>query len=223
MRILHFSDNHGLIPELDLDGIDAVVNSGDFLPNKTHGGNSYYLSLEEQFQAAWIHSNRDELCEMVPYRIPFLICRGNHDFVNPADHLAGMQMHDLSGKLVEICGIKFFGFPYTPWLAGNWWGELTERQEEHAMEGLLLVLERDKPDVLVSHGPMHGILDRNKYAEHCGSTKLRKLLMHTTKHLPKVMLHGHIHEHAGKSMMTSAGRDMRVFNSATIVQTIEIT
>lgn len=221
MRILHFSDNHGLIPELDLDGIDAVINSGDFLPNKTHGGNSYYLSMELQFQQTWIKENEEELAEMVPPPIPFLISRGNHDFINPADYLSD-NVHDLTSKLVEICGIKFFGYPYTPWLAGEWWGELTERQEKHAMEGLLLVLERDKPDVLISHGPMHGILDKNSYGEHCGSGKLRKLLMHTTKHLPKVMLHGHIHEHAGKSMMTSAGRDMRVFNSATIVQTIEI-
>ena len=222
MRILHISDTHGLIPRLDLDGIEAVVHSGDFLPNKTRGGNSYNVSLETEFQRDWTARNFDDLMEMVPDPIPLLICRGNHDFINPSEYL-GVNARDLSGQLVEVCGIKFFGFPFTPWLAGEWWGELTLRQEEHAMEGLLLVLERDKPDVLVSHGPMHGVLDRNRDGVHCGSTKLRKLLMHTTKHLPKVMLHGHIHEHAGKTMMTSTGRDMHVFNSATIVQTIDIT
>lgn len=218
MRLLHISDTHGFIPKLDLDGIDAVIHSGDFAPNKTRG----WIPIEESFQRDWYHANRDELCDMVPYRIPFLVCRGNHDFTNPADHLGGMQAYDLSNKLVEIGGLKFFGFPYTPWFTGEWWGELTKEQEEYAMEALLLVLERDKPDVFVSHGPMYGVLDQNLDYEYCGSSRLRNLLMHQTTHLPKVMLHGHIHESAGKTVMTSVGREMRVYNSATIVQVVEV-
>lgn len=142
MRILHISDTHGLILKLDLNGIDAVVHSGDFLPNRGRGGNSYSVSLETEFQRDWTARNFDDLMEMVPDPIPLLICRGNHDFINPSEYL-GVNARDLSGQLVEVCGIKFFGFPFTPWLAGEWWGELTERQEEHAMEGLLLVLERE--------------------------------------------------------------------------------
>ncbi len=222
MQLLHISDTHGLIPQLDLDEVDIVVHSGDFLPNKTRG----HLPIEEEFQVQWMRDNRGALLSMPRDRVnggdaPFLICRGNHDFINPAEYLPWAT--DLSSQVVEVQGVKFFGHPYTPWFTGEWWGELNERQETHAMEGLLMVLERDKPDVLVSHGPMFGVLDKNSYGQHCGSTKLRDLLMHVTSHLPKVMLHGHIHESAGRSRMTSAhGQDIRIYNSATTAQLVTL-
>ncbi len=214
MKILHLSDTHGLIPKLDLDGIDVVVHSGDFLPNKTRG----FLPIEEPFQVQWMRDNHSTLrLMMVPSGVPFLVLRGNHDFINPAEYLFDCAW-DLSGKLVTVNGVKFFGYPFTPLFTGEWWGELTPRQEEAAMEGLLLVLERDKPDVLVSHGPMYGLLDRNRQGERCGSQPLRDLLMLKTKHLPKIMLHGHVHEDHGKAVCG----DMRVYNSATIAQVVEL-
>lgn len=222
MRLVHLSDSHGRFYTVPRRGIDATIHSGDFLPNKTRGN----LDIEPVYQEEWLLRHKPIFLEWMPLPMPFLFCRGNHDFMNPVPILQEMGINaiDISGQIAVVGDLKFFGFPFTPWFTGEWWGELTTREMTMAMEGLLLVLERDKPDVLVSHGPMYGILDE-AYGENCGSKDLFHLLTHVTKHLPKLFLCGHIHESHGefpRPIHSVGGQQMRVFNSATTFHVIEV-
>jgi Icc-related predicted phosphoesterase len=51
-------------------------------------------------------------------------------------------------------------------------------------------------DILITHGPEKGCLDKNLYGELCGSTSLREEI---AKKNPKIHLCGHIHEQGGFS------------------------
>jgi len=209
VRILHISDTHGLLPELRT-GADIIVHSGDFLPNRTRG----VRAIEEPFQAQWIRDNADRLKAWLGGR-PFLFCQGNHDFIDPVPELkeAGINAIDLTMQyIVEHNGVRFFGFPWVKYFTGEWnW----EAEERDIVRHLRLV---PPVDVLVTHGPIYGVLDQNIYRTRCGSQALKDFLRDVPTP-PKYVLHGHIHEAAGH---TGWSRGIIVSNAAGIQQVWEI-
>jgi Icc-related predicted phosphoesterase len=52
-------------------------------------------------------------------------------------------------------------------------------------------------DILISHTPPYGILDKNYKGMHCGSVSLRNI-MHRVD--PQYLICGHIHECGGKEI-----------------------
>lgn len=199
MRILHISDTHGLPPTPpDPDNFDVVVHSGDLMPNRTFG----LKVVEETFQAYWIENTAHEFHEH--YRAkPFLFVPGNHDYIDPVPALRahGIDARSLCETSVELEGVTFYGHPWSPEFGGwNWMcgeREMGERLAPFARRGA---------NVLVSHGPMYGVLDRNRSGHRCGCKVLRSVLQDMAEP-PKALLHGHIHEAAGL-MRWSRGIDV---------------
>ena len=220
MRLLHLSDNHGSFEMLPLRGVDAVVHSGDFMPNKTRGN----LQIEPAYQKNWLHRYKDVLRAWMPPPMPFLFCRGNHDFMDPVPALQsfGLNAIDITNKFVEQGGVTFYGFPYVPWFTGEWCGELEMWQMQKELETLVQVLDDKKPDVLVCHGPMYNVMDL-AYGERCGSKDLAHAVFSVAKHFPKHFLCGHIHESHGESYMErSSGERMHLSNAATTFHVFEV-
>ncbi len=212
MKLLHLSDTHGLIPELDLRGVDVVVHSGDILPNRTRG----FAPIEENFQNCYLHAERER------YRkawggIPFLFVTGNHEFIDPTKGLlaAGVDAINLNNTTVTIKGVTFRGFHYTPYFNGEWADELQPIAMRYAVQSL--EPELAGVDVLVSHGPLYNVLDRNAQGVCCGNKPLCKM-MKTMASPPRYFLHGHLHESHGFRVM----KNFTVFNSATIQQIVEV-
>lgn len=225
MKIIHVSDTHGTFPTLPAEG-DVVVHSGDGLPNASRGK----LPIEIPFQNNWIRKNTKSYAQWLNGR-PMLYCMGNHCFISPCDLLqeAGINAIDITNKTVTFNGLKFCGFPYIPYLDGEW--NFEKRLPEMALEIRKLKDQiANGVDVLVCHAPPYGVLDSNfvirredgtlipDYGEHCGNSLLNTLLTYELEKLPKALLVGHIHEH--HSVTEEWG--ITISNAATTVHLIEI-
>ena len=121
---------------------------------------------------------------------------GNHDWLAYRDHgLATQILQDviyLRDSMVEIEGKKFYGSPWTPEF-GNW--AFMSPREKLAERWKLIP---EKVDVLITHGPPHGILDgvvrwgeMEEMVENVGCEELRWEVLHRVK--PRYHVFGHIH------------------------------
>lgn len=230
-EIIHISDNHSTFPTLPPE-IQVVVSSGDFLPNKTRG----IREIEERFQTQWVIENIPKFKTWLGDR-RFLFCSGNHDFIDPCPILRkeGINATNITLSKREHNGVSFYGFPYIPWIGGEWNYECHSNDMYLYVQKLKEVLLQGV-DVLVAHCPPYGILDADfvirdgphsivvpKWTEHCGNLHLTNLLSYQMdeipEHLrPKYLLTGHMHQHYGWSEMFG----ITISQAATQVHTLEI-
>ena len=182
LKILHLSDTHGVHRRLrDLPDADILVHSGDFTMS---GSEAETLDFLE-----WI-------CDL-PYRHKVLVA-GNHDACLYGTHLDGLDdnVHYLCGSGVKIEGLNFWGVPM-----------FMEDCVSGKQEQLYAAIPEDT-DVLVTHTPPYGILDRDGSILY-GS---RELLGRVRVVRPRLHLFGHIHKSHGA---LSAG--VTVFSNAAIM------
>ena len=182
LKILHLSDTHGVHRRLrDLPEADILVHSGDFTMS---GSEAETLDFLE-----W-------LCDL-PYRHKVLVA-GNHDACLYGATLDGLDdnVHYLCDSGVEIEGLKFWGVPM-----------FMEDCKSGHQEQLYAAIP-DDTDVLVTHPPPYGILDRDGSILY-GS---RELLEKVRAIRPRLHLFGHIHRAHGT---TNDG--MTVFSNAAIM------
>lgn len=205
MKILHISDTHGALRTLlDRDTIDAVVHSGDFLPNCRPS----MPVLEAQWQLDWIARNADRLKQWLG-GTPFLLCPGNHDFVDPCEALRaiGVNASSLCDQVQTLNGVTFHGFPWVPAL-GYWWHEAVDQELERRTDDMDL----DGVDVLVAHCPPRGVLDKARDNVRIGNKYLRDRFEHDRPESVRLILTGHCHEQGGGVAMPWSG--VTVVNSA---------
>lgn len=213
MRILHLSDTHGRMPELERD-FDVVVHSGDLLPNRSYG----IRPIEETFQRYWLEENAPKFPPSYWLK-PLLVCPGNHDFIDPTPILRsfGIDARLLCNGALGVSGVGFYGFPWTPTFYDWNWMCGPDEMREHLSPAVEL-MSQGAIDVFVGHGPMYGVLDRNADGERCGSKVVRDV-MRDVRHPPKLFLHGHIHEAAG---VQTWSRGILVSNAATTQRIVTI-
>lgn len=179
MRIVATSDCHGRFREAEVPAGDVLVLAGDLL---RHPG------VEQEDL-----DDLDEWLASLEHRHKVLIA-GNHDWIFEKDKTArpknAVYLED-SGTTIE--GVKFWGSPWQPEFF-NWAFNLPRKGPE-------LAAAWDKipsgTEVLVTHGPPWGILDRPHgiAKKHVGC----ELLLERVKQLrPKVHIFGHIHGDYGK-------------------------
>jgi len=163
MTILHISDTHNHHRQLqDLPAADVIVHSGDFT---TAGTESEVMDFMEWF------------CNL-PYAHKVFIA-GNHDDCLFGADINGLpdNCHYLYDNGVTIEGMRFFGIPMFV--------------EDDISDNYTKMLEHITTDidVLITHQPPFGILDKSGHY-HFGnkvlSEKVREIL-------PKAHLFGHIH------------------------------
>lgn len=216
MIIVHVSDNHSVLYPLPKEG-DVVVHTGDFLPNASRGKRE----IEVPFQTEWLKLNADRIKNWIDNR-PFLFSYGNHDFCpNICDILQdhGIDAHDITSTVYEFGGLKFYGFPFIPFLAGEWNGECFGDQMQREVRRIKDVILEHKVDILCAHCPIYGILDLY-LEEHCGNQQLADLLSYGIDRdkWPKALLCGHVHEGNGITDLDG----MLVSNAATTVHLLDI-
>jgi Icc-related predicted phosphoesterase len=178
MRIVHLSDTHMLHRRLDVPGGDVLVHSGDL---SGEGASDDYIDV-----FGWLDS--------MPHKHKVLVA-GNHDslFQKNAKMIRRRlpkSVTYLEGSGTVIDGLSFWG---SPWTVGYPWMAFTYR----AIEG------RESPwtsvpantDVLITHGPPHGILDRDYEGQRIGDISLYKRVEAVR---PKLHLFGHVHDQNGE-------------------------
>lgn len=176
MRIVAISDTHGMHNDLVIPLGDVLVHAGDMtLRGKMEEVKEFH---------AWL--------ERLPHKHKIVIA-GNHDWPFEKDpeesRKALSTCHYLEDSSVTIEGIKFYGSPWQPWFM-NWAFNLPRGEALKAKWKSIPV----DTDVLITHGPPHGILDKVLDGSHVGCEELTIRLKTLNV---KAHIFGHIHEDYG--------------------------
>jgi len=166
------SDTHQLHRELEIPDGDVLIHAGDFtLFSKS-------LQAIDDFNA-WLGK--------LPHRHKIVV-PGNHEFFLEEDRRrCSLLSHArvLINEGIEIEGLRIWGSPVTP-LYGGAFGMSSAADRMRLYAGI-----PEDVDVLVTHGPPHGILDRGRESEmHSGCAELRNAVLRTR---PKLHVFGHVH------------------------------
>lgn len=183
MKIVLIADTHGKFPKLP-NG-DVLIHAGD----ATMRGTQEEI---EQFDA-WLGTLKFEHILFTP---------GNHDFLFEKFNIL-KNATVLLNKGIEISGIKFWASPYTR-TKFNW--AFMKSDEELAKIWKYIP---DNVDILITHGPPMGILDRTISKENAGS---QSLLDRSRTVKPKIHVFGHIHETYGEEV----DRGVRYINASVV-------
>jgi Icc-related predicted phosphoesterase len=178
MKTVCISDTHTRHKEILLPEGELIIHAGDM--------GSIGSKCEIEDFLIW-YSGLD-------YKYKILI-GGNHDRYlefEDASIIRAMipeNIHYLNDSGITIEGIHFWGSPVQP--AFNNWAFNRERGEDIDRHWQLIP---DDTDVLITHGPPFGILDKTVREDHVGC---EKLLEKVQKIKPKFHIFGHVHEGYG--------------------------
>ena len=178
MKIVAISDTHGQHEELLLPPGDVLIHAGDV------SGRGYSKEIKKFIK--WFAAQ--------PYEYKIFIS-GNHDFFFEQKLRAEIEavLHPdiiyLNDSGISIDGINFWGSPVQPWFLD--WAFNRQRGEDIDKHWNLIPSDTD---VLITHGPPYGILDRTFRDEQVGCEMLLKKIEEVK---PKLSIFGHIHEGYG--------------------------
>jgi len=183
MKVICISDTHSMHYDIgDLTPGDMLIHAGDFtLRGRIN---------EAELFADWM---KDQ-----PHRHKVVIA-GNHDLC--AEEYGALTkevfesrgIHYLKDSSVELDGLLIHGAPWQPFF--NDWAFNVEKEDD------LYTKFKQAPnhtDILVTHGPPRGVLDKNKHGKMCGSYALRDRIMEIN---PMLFVCGHIHEARGQGTL----------------------
>lgn len=179
MKIVCISDTHGKHKQIELPDGDILIHAGDI------SGRGEIWQVESFLQ--WFSAQPH------PYKV---FIAGNHDFLAEQNatlfkELIPDNIIYLNDEGVEIAGIKIWGSPVSPWFYD--WAFNRQRGEDIKRHWDLIP---EDTDILITHGPVHGIRDLTFDRQQVGCEELRKLIWEIH---PRLHICGHIHEAYGTS------------------------
>jgi len=178
LKLVIISDSHGMYRDVEIPEGDVLVHCGDI------------------FRSAW--PNSGELLDFkhwlrgLPHKHKILIA-GNHEKGVERDGFSEYLLPEctyLENSGVEIQGIKFWGSPYTPEFM-NW---AFMRDRGAPMKEIWDQIPQNT-DVLITHGPPKGIMDKCPDGFHAGCEELYAAVHRIN---PTVHCFGHIHGGYGR-------------------------
>lgn len=180
MKMTFISDSHGKHEYLTSTRMGNTLGSGDVL---IHAGDCTNVGKSGEIKdfLDWF-SNTD-------YTHKIFIA-GNHDFGFEIVHDIAPEykekgVHYLFDSEVIIDGVKFYGSPWQPEFYD--WAFNLPRGEKLAEKWALIP---GNTDVLITHGPAHGMLDHTPQGQLVGCQDLFHRVMEVQ---PKIHVCGHIH------------------------------
>lgn len=177
LRIVCLSDTHGLHAQIQVPDGDILVHAGDLTKRGGLG--------ELQEAADWLRS--------LPHSHKVVIA-GNHDFcLEQQPEKARELLHGLTYLEDESChcaGLKIYGSPWQPWFHD--WAFNLRRGEP--LRKVWAQIPEDA-DIVITHGPPQGILDRCFDGREVGCQDLFERLEVVR---PRLHVFGHIHEAYGQ-------------------------
>ena len=176
MRIVCLSDTHDLHRELTVPDGDLLLHAGD----ATMKGTPAQIEAFDRWLGTLPH----------PHKV---VIAGNHDWAfqrTPATARAMIRnARYLEDEETTVAGLRIWGSPWQPWFFD--WAFNLQRGAEIAAKWALIPAGID---VLITHGPPLGILDRTSRGDDAGCADLLAAVQRVR---PKLHLFGHIHEGYG--------------------------
>lgn len=180
MRLVLLSDTHRMHDKIAIPDGDVVIHAGDFCG---HGTANQARAFAKFFQS-------------LPHRHKIVIA-GNHDRCLESEPQLASEIftdcHYLFDSGVEIEGLFFWGSPWQPWFL-DWAFNLQRGAALKAKWNLIPA----NTDVLITHGPPRGILDKTFSGEPVGCDDLRAAVERIQ---PRLHVFGHIHEGYGELIL----------------------
>jgi len=182
MKLVCISDTHGDHQQVTVPAGDVLIHAGDVTAHGTERDLQDFLKWfgsQPHQHKLFVAGNHDLFLENSPKRTQAL-----------ADRAGVVWLND-SGTLID--GGHFWGSPIT--LRFHDWSFMRNPGADIQRHWEKLP---DNTDVLITHGPPHGILDRVQRAD--GSeerTGCPQLLAKILEVQPKLHVFGHIHEEYG--------------------------
>ena len=180
MRLVCVSDTHNQTDGLVVPEGDILLHAGDLTGN----GQPEELAETARWLASLPHAHK-------------VVIAGNHDFFFQEDSEKARALFDdvpgfhyLEDAQISLDGLTIYGTPWQPWFY-DWAFNLPRRGEELARIWSRVPTDMD---VLLTHTPAHGILDRTRDGEAAGCEVLRAEL---SRIRPRLHVFGHIHEGYG--------------------------
>ena len=184
MRVLAFSDMHHsaraarALVAASRDA-DLVIGAGDFCNQRRDLAGALGL--------------------LVGIDVPMVLVPGNNESEAELRAAAPGNATVLHGQGCEIEGLRIFGLgyavPVTPFT--DWSCDLTEEAAGEMLAGC------DAADILISHSPPKGVLDRASNGMSLGSVTVLETIERVQ---PGLVMCGHIHDCWGQSAMVGASR-----------------
>lgn len=176
MKIVCISDTHEKHRHVKLPKGDLLIHAGDFTWAGKQQPTFDFLD--------WM--------EAQPFKHKIFVS-GNHDFYfehgKNLKQLEGRNFHYLVNEKTVMDGrISIWGSPFTPEFL-SWAFMGTSRELETIWGGI-----PDRLDILITHGPPFGILDRTTEGVPAGCPKLLEAVQ---RKKPRIHIFGHIHEGYG--------------------------
>lgn len=180
IKLTAISDTHNMHDLIKIDPCDILLHSGDFSGRGTLPETKAFLQWFNKQPAkhkVFISGNHDWL----GYEQPELFKEILKEYP---------KITYLEDTLVEVEGLKIYGYPWTPEFCG--WAYMVDRGSPKMLANLAKIPEGI--DILLSHGPAHGILDKVPDGERAGCWDL---LTELHRIQPRVMVCGHLHSNNG--------------------------
>ncbi|MBO9702350.1 MAG: metallophosphatase domain-containing protein [Sporocytophaga sp.] len=179
MKFVIISDTHGEHRKLTLPKGDVLIHAGDI---SRCGEEDEVLDFLEWFKELNFEHR--------------IFIAGNHDFFfeknseEDIKKLIPSNVTYLCDSGITIEGIKVWGSPVTPWFYN--WAFNRHRGEAINRHWELIPIDTD---IIITHGPVLGILDQTTRGQNVGC---KDLLNTINAVIPKVHICGHIHEAYGQ-------------------------
>jgi len=178
MKIVAISDSHGHHHSLSIPDGDLLIHAGDLSKRG--------LKIEITDFLDWFSAQ--------PHKHKVFIA-GNHDFFFENEYASEIQklipdnVIYLNDSAFVVEGIKIWGSPIQPWFYD--WAFNRKRGADIKKHWDLIPIDTD---LLITHGPAHGILDLTMDYRNVGCEELLKRIYEVK---PKYHICGHIHEAHG--------------------------
>lgn len=192
-KIVCISDTHNLYGQIRVPDGDILIHAGD----ATNGG-----TIEEiKSFNCWFAG--------LPHRHKIFVA-GNHDWLfetnrRQAESLLDAGIVYLQDSSIEIENLKIYGSPWQPRFF-NWAFNLSRGAEMREKWRLISA----ETDVLITHGPPHGILDTVARLDSVELTGCEDLRAKVAEINPQLHIFGHIHAGYG----TFETNDTKFVNAA---------
>ncbi|MBC5833810.1 metallophosphoesterase [Flavobacterium sp. F372] len=180
MKFVIISDTHGQHKNLTLPKGDVIIHAGDI---SQRGKESEIIDFLNWFKD-------------LDFKYKIFIA-GNHDFFfektseNDIQKIIPENIIYLCDSGIEVENIKIWGSPITPWFYD--WAFNRPRGAQISHHWQLIPIDTD---ILITHGPAFGKLDKTTRGENVGCEDLLHIIESIQ---PKVHICGHIHEGYGQT------------------------